>query len=232
MLKREILDILSTSREAGWVVEPEAKRLLALAGLPVPRYGWAKNEDEAVRLAREIGYPVVAKVVSPAILHKSEWKGVAVGLEADRVVLETYGRFEGYDGFAGMLVEEMVPGLELIVGAKFDYQFGPVILLGIGGTGVEIYKDSALRMAPLRASDVRSMVRSLKARELLEGHRGAEPVNLKALADVMLAFSRLMMELEGLIESVDLNPVMCGPETCIIADARIILPKPDRADSP
>lgn len=225
MLNGEILDILSASREAGWVVEPEAKRLLAVAGLPVPKFGWAKKEDEAVRMAREIGYPVVAKVVSHAILHKSEWKGVAVGLDGDQALLGTYERFKRLEGFAGMLVEEMVPGLELIVGAKVDYQFGPVILLGIGGTGVEIYKDSALRMAPLQERDVRSMVRNLKARALLEGYRGAEPVNLDDLTRLLLAFSRLMMELEGHVESLDLNPVKCSPEKCVVADARIMLMK-------
>jgi len=223
MLSQEIMDILSSSREAGWVMEPEAKRLLALSGLRVPRFGWVREGDEAVHLAREIGYPVVAKVVSPKILHKSEWEGVAVGLDRDEALLKTYERFSRYDGFAGMLVEEMVPGLELIVGAKVDYQFGPVILLGIGGTGVEIYKDSTLRMAPLQERHVRSMVGNLKAHALLEGYRGAEPINLDDLTHMILTFSRLVMDLEDHIESVDLNPVKCTPEKCIIADARIVM---------
>lgn len=229
MLSREIKDILSNSRNAGWVMEPEAKRLLALSGLRVPRFGWVRDGDDAVRLAREIGYPVAAKVVSPKILHKSEWNGVAVGLDRDEAVLETYERFSRLDGFEGMLVEEMVSGLELILGAKVDYQFGPVILLGMGGTGVEIYKDSAIRMAPLQERHVRSMVGNLKAHALLEGYRGAEPVNLDDLTHTMLTFSRLVMDLEEQIESVDLNPVKCNKEACIIADARILL-KPARAD--
>ena len=225
MLNQEIADILSASREAGWVMEPEAKRLLALSGLHVPKFGWARSREEAVHLAREIGYPVAAKVVSPKILHKSEWEGVAVGLNRDEALLETYERYSRYDGFAGMLVEEMVSGLELIVGAKVDYQFGPVVLLGIGGTGVEIYKDSTLRMAPLQARDVRSMVSNLKAHALLEGYRGAEPINLADLTHTMLTFSQLVMELQDHVESVDLNPVKCTPERCIIADARIMLMK-------
>ena len=120
--------------------------------------------------------------------------------------------------------------MELIVGAKVDYQFGPVILLGIGGTGVEIYKDSTIRMAPLQERDVRSMVGKLKAHALLEGYRGADPVNLDDLTRLMLAFSSLVKELQDAIESVDLNPVKCSPEKCVIADARIIL-KP-RMDPP
>ena len=225
MLNQKITDILSASREVGWVMEPEAKRLLALSGLRVPSFGWVKERGEAVRMAHEIGYPVVAKVVSPKILHKSEWEGVAVGLNRDEALLETFERFSRYDGFAGMLVEEMVSGLELIVGAKVDYQFGPVILLGIGGTGVEIYKDSALRMAPLQERDDRSMVRNLKAHALLEGYRGAEPINLEDLTHTMLTFSQLVIDLQDHIESVDLNPVKCNPEKCIIADARIMLMK-------
>jgi acetate---CoA ligase (ADP-forming) subunit beta len=224
------MDILSASKDAGWVMEPEAKRLLALSGLPVPTFTWAREAHEAVDQAREIGYPVVAKVVSPRILHKSEWKGVVVGLDSDEGVRETFERFRGYDGFAGMLVEEMVPGVELIVGAKVDYQFGPVILLGIGGTGVEIYKDSTLRMAPLQERDVRAMVGKLKGHALLEGYRGGDPVNLADLTAMMLTFSSLVIELQDVIESVDLNPVKCSPEKCVIADARIMLTKSGQAD--
>jgi acetate---CoA ligase (ADP-forming) subunit beta len=225
LLKPDVLDILTSSRAAGWVMEPEAKRLLALSGLPVPKFRWAGEADEAVDQAHEVGYPVVAKVVSPRILHKSEWKGVVVGLKTDDALRETFERFSRYDGFAGMLVEEMVQGLELIVGARIDYQFGPVILLGMGGTGVEIYKDTTLRMAPLQERDVRSMVGKLKAHALLEGHRGAEPVNLADLTSMMLAFSRLVMDLQEFIESVDLNPVKCNAQKCVIADARILLVK-------
>jgi acyl-CoA synthetase (NDP forming) len=117
----------------------------------------------------------------------------------------------------------MVCGVELIVGAKIDYQFGPVILLGMGGTGVEIYKDAVLRMAPLQERDVSSMVKNLKAHPLLEGYRGSEPVDLNGLTHMMLAFSNLVMDLEEEIESMDLNPVMCSSKSCIIADARIML---------
>jgi acyl-CoA synthetase (NDP forming) len=146
-----------------------------------------------------------------------------VGLDSDEALRKAYQRFSGYEGFDGMLVEEMVSGLELIVGAKVDYQFGPVILLGIGGTGVEIYKDSAIRMAPLQEKDVRSMVKALKAHVLLEGYRGSQPINLKELTDMMIAFSGLVMDLQEEVESIDLNPVKCTSETCVIADARMML---------
>ena len=223
MLKKEITEIISAARQAGWVMEPEAKRLLALAGLVVPRFKWATTVEDALRSAHEIGYPVVGKVVSCNVVHKSDQGGVVVGIDSDEVLEGTYQRFSAVDHFAGMLVEEMVSGVELIVGAKIDYQFGPVILLGMGGTGVEIYKDAVLRMAPLQEKDVSSMVKNLKAHQLLEGYRGSEPVDLNELTHMMLVFSELVMDLEEMIESIDLNPVMCSSKSCIIADARIML---------
>jgi acyl-CoA synthetase (NDP forming) len=223
VLKKGIRDILSASKDVGWVLEPEAKRLFSLAGLDVPRFSRATTSEEAVRFAREIGYPVVIKVVSPRVVHKSDMDGVAVGLDRDEDVTETFIRFSRVDGFAGVLVEEMISGLELMVGAKIDYQFGPVILLGMGGTGVEIYRDVALRMAPLRARDVESMIRDLKAGRLLDGYRGSEPINLSELTRLVVTFSNLVMDLEEFIESIDLNPVICSSTKCVVADARIML---------
>ena len=223
MLRTEINDILSASRELGWVLEPEAKRLCSLAGLTVPRFAWTNGEEDAVRFAHEIGYPVVAKIISPQALHKSDVGGVVVDIDSDEKLREAFHRFSQFIGFAGMLVEAMVSGIELIAGAKIDYQFGPVILLGIGGTGVEIYRDTSLRMAPLTQVDVESMVKGLKAHQLLEGYRGSEPVNLTELTRMLMAFSDLVMGIEGVIESIDLNPVMCSSRRCVIADARIML---------
>jgi len=216
-------DILSASKDTGWVLEPQAKRLFSMAGLDVPRFIWATTVEEAVQFAQEIGYPIVGKVVSPRIVHKSDRDGVVVGIDSDGDLAETFSRFSRFEGFAGMVVEEMLSGIELIVGAKIDYQFGPVILLGIGGTGVEIYRDIALRMAPLRKRDVESMVKSLKAGRLLEGYRGSEPINMSKLTSLLVTFSSLVMELEEFIESIDLNPVIAGPARCIVADARIML---------
>ena len=223
MLKEEIKEILLNSNEAGWVIEPEAKRLLSLAGLDVPNFKWVTGIEEAVRFSKEIGYPVVAKIVSSKVIHKSDVGGVVVGIDSDEKLKENFSMFSHFDGFAGMLVEEMIGGIELIAGAKIDYQFGPVILLGIGGTGVEIYRDTTLRMAPLNKGDVESMVRGLKAHQLLEGYRGSEPINLKELSRMMMAFSDLVMALEESIESIDLNPVICSSNRCVVADARIML---------
>lgn len=223
MLRKEIKNILSASKELGWVLEPEAKRLFSMAGLDIPKFTWATELEETLRFAGEIGYPVVAKVVSPKVLHKSDVDGVVVGIEDDETLTDTYHRFSHFEGFAGVLVEEMLSGVELIIGAKMDYQFGPVILLGIGGTGVEIYRDTSLRMAPLARRDIDSMLKGLKAHQLLEGYRRSEPVNVGELSGMLMVFSDLVMELEGLIESIDLNPVMCSSNRCVVADTRIVL---------
>jgi acyl-CoA synthetase (NDP forming) len=181
--------------------------------------------NEAFQFVHEIRYPVVAKIVSPRILHKSDMGGVVVGITNDGYLEEVFQRFKVMDGFLGMLVEEMVPGIELIIGAKIDFQFGPMILLGMGGTSVEIYRDVILRMAPLSGNDALAMIKGLKAYKLLEGYRGAEPVNLGRLTENLLYFSTLVMELEGLIESIDINPLLCSSKQCVVADARIILNK-------
>lgn len=223
MLREEIEKILRASLPNGWIMEPEAKRLLALAGVAVPKYTWATGVEEAVRFAVQIGFPVVAKVVSPKVIHKSDLCGVVTGIGSEDKLREIFSRFSRLDGFAGVLVEETLRGIELIAGAKMDYQFGPVILLGMGGTGVEIYGDTTLRMAPLSGADVVSMVRALRARPLLEGYRGSNPVSMVRLTETLLAFSDLVMGLEDRFESIDLNPIICSSDRCVVADARIML---------
>lgn len=222
LLTAEGNKILESSRERGWVLEPDAKKIFSEAGLSVPGFHFSTSRKDAFRDAREIGYPLVAKIVSPNALHKSDVGGVVVGVGTDDQLGEIFERFSRFEGFLGIHLEEMVDGVELIVGAKIDPQFGPVILLGMGGTGVEIYQDTAIRMAPLVRKDVESMVCALKARRLLEGYRGAPPVDMEKLTQTLLRFSELVMEMAGRIESIDLNPVMCTADTCVIADARIM----------
>jgi len=223
MLNKEMIKIVGNFKKTGWVPEPEAKRLFAMAGLDVPKFIWAHMPEEAVRFADQAGYPVVAKVVSPRIIHKSVVGGVITGIDTKDELEKAYHAFSKLDGFDGMLVEETATGQELIAGAKIDYQFGPVILLGIGGTGVEIYQDIAIRMTPIDKNDVISMIDSLKGRNILKGFRGGEPVNINALTALLSGFSSLVTDLEDHIRSIDLNPVICSGERCVIADARIIL---------
>ena len=226
MLRSEIAEILSASKGQGWVLEPEAKRIFSLTGLEVPKFIWTTDIEKALRFAKERGYPLAGKIVSPKILHNSDRNGVVLGIKGDRELAETFNRFSQIEGFAGILVEEMVSGLELIIGSKVDDQFGPVILLGIGGTGVEIYRDVSLRMAPLALKDAENMIHCLKAHQLLSGYRGSEPIHLSKLMEMLTIFSGLVMELEKWVDSIDLNPVICSSTRCVIADARIILRDP------
>ena len=223
MLTEDMRLIIDNARETGWIMEPDAKRLLSLAGLTVPDFVLAATASEAVAAAQRIGYPVAAKVVSAKILHKSEVGGVAVGVPDASHLTDIFRKFSEIEGFSGLLVEEMLPGSELIVGAKVDFQFGPVVLLGTGGTGVEIYRDTVIRMAPVTEKDVQAMLAGLKGARLLQGYRGAEPISVPDLIRLMLAFSALLMDLENDIESIDLNPVKCTGRRCVVADARIML---------
>lgn len=225
MLKKEVKDILEKSKKWGWVLEPDAQKIFNLYGFKTPKYDVATSSGQAMAVAKKIGWPVVAKIVSPAVVHKSDVKGVVVGIRDDQTLVATLERLSKIDGFAGMLIAEMVKGLELIIGAKNDDQFGPMILLGMGGVGVEIYRDVALRMAPLKERDADHMINELTARKLLFGYRGAEPVNVSALKKTLVNFSRLMMDMQDTVESIDLNPVMCTAKVCNVVDSRIMLKK-------
>lgn len=225
MLNKETRVIIRKSEKWGWVLEPDAQKIFSLYGFQTPKYDVAKSGDQAVTIAHRIGYPVVAKIVSPVIIHKSDVNGVVVGIKDDETLLRTLQRLSKLDGFIGMLIAEVVKGRELIIGSKNDFQFGPMILLGMGGVGVEIYRDVSLRMAPLLTCDADHMINSLTARRLLAGYRGAEPIHMNALKKTIVNFSRLMMDLQDIVESVDLNPVMCTAKACIVVDSRILLKK-------
>ena len=223
MLTDEMIAILERAQDSGWVLEPEAKRLLSLAGIAVPPFAWIHSEEQADEIADRLDFPLAAKVVSPEILHKSDAGGVAVGIGNVAELIDIVKRFRSLPGYAGVVVEPMVSGLELIVGGKVDYQFGPIVLLGIGGTGVEIYQDTAVRMAPIAEGEVLSMVEGLKGGRLLEGYRGSEPINMQHLTHMLVAFSTILTAMATRVESIDLNPVICSAKECIVADARIIL---------
>jgi len=219
----EIKNIISRSADKyGWVMEPDAKDIMQLAGIDVPAYRWAKTKEQALEFAANQGYPLAMKVVSPQILHKSDVGGVIVGIDNNESLLAEFEKMSRFEGFLGVLIEEMLEGIELIVGAKVDYQFGPVVMLGLGGVSVEIYQDTVIRMAPVDSRDVESMVKKLKAHRLLEGFRGTKPINMAALTNLMVTFSGLVVDLANHIESIDLNPVFCNEERCVAADARIL----------
>jgi succinyl-CoA synthetase beta subunit len=223
MLDQNSKEIISKSKSLGWVLEPDAKALMKLQGIDIPDFILTHSFEEANQFLKKSACPVVAKAVSKKILHKTEHRAVVTGISSSDQLKSEMARLQKLDGCENILVEQMLKGIEVIIGAKNDFQFGPVIVFGIGGTAVEIYNDTAIRMAPLKPSDISSMVESLKAKDLILGYRGRSGVNMKILTDLMVNFSDLIMELENDIESVDLNPVMCTKDQCVVVDARIML---------
>jgi acyl-CoA synthetase (NDP forming) len=222
-MKTRVKEILAQSRQDGWVIEPRAKELFEEFGLPTTKYYWAKSHEEAVRAAEKIGYPLVVKVVSVEVMHKTEVQGVEVGVKDQDQLKSVYQRMQKLPSFQGVLLDEMVFGVELIIGSKQDVQFGTIVMVGIGGVAVEVYQDVALRMAPLSADHALAAINTLQGKKLLDGFRGQAPINKPALVDLLVSFSKLAYQLKDHIESIDLNPVFANSQTAVIADARLVL---------
>ena len=223
MLEKNSREIIAKSKPLGWVLEPDAKAIMKLQGLDIPDFILTNSFEEADLFLKKSDCQVVAKAVSKKILHKTEHQAVVAGISSSNHLESEMTRLQKLDGCEIILVEQMLEGIEIIVGAKIDFQFGPVVVFGLGGTSVEIYNDTAIRMAPIKPGDVISMVDSLKAKDLILGYRGKAGVNMEILTHLIVNFSCLIMELENDIESVDLNPVICTKNQCVIADARIML---------
>ncbi len=208
----------------------EARRVCEANGIPVPQEGVATSPEQAVLLAERFGYPVVAKVVSAQILHKTEAGGVRVGLRsaaevraAYREILASAGSYAPSARVDGVLVQQMVSGgLEVIVGATTDPTFGKLVAFGVGGVLVEVLRDVTFRLAPLGHADALGMLDSIAAAPVLAGVRGAAPVNREALASLLVAVSRLVADCPELAE-VDLNPVLADERGVVAVDARFLL---------
>ncbi|NUK81218.1 acetate--CoA ligase family protein [Streptomyces lunaelactis] len=226
---REVVDAaLAEGRTA--LTAPEAKRIADAYGIPVPAEALAESVDEAVAFADRIGFPVVLKIVSPDIVHKTDAGGVRVGLAS---AAEVRGAFTAivanartYDAEAriqGVQVQQMVPaGTEVIVGAVTDPTFGKVVAFGLGGVLVEVLKDITFRLAPASESDALDMLDSIRAAEILRGVRGGAAVDRDALADVVVRVSELAADFPEIAE-VDLNPVFASADGVMAADVRILL---------
>lgn len=212
------------------LLEPEALRLFADHGLPVPDYKLVKTQEEAIEAARQIGFPVVLKIVSPDILHKSDAGGVKVGLSTAG---ETAAAFEEIMSniekkapeakIEGILVVGNAPGgTECIVGMTKDPQFGPALMFGLGGIYVELMKDVSFRVLPLTREDAEEMIKETKAYRLLKGLRGEAPGDIQALIDFLLKTASLI-EKNPQIEEIDVNPLLVCETGVMILDARVIL---------
>jgi acyl-CoA synthetase (NDP forming) len=225
-------DIISLARREARTVltEPEAKSLLGAAGIPVNRTDLAADRGAAVAAAEAIGYPVVLKIVSPDIVHKSDVGGVALNLATSAAVEAAYDdmmarlkREFPQAELRGVSVQPQAPdGLELIVGMSRDAQFGPVIMFGLGGIFVEVIEDVVLRLVPLKRRDAREMLAEIKGAKLLGEFRGRPPVDRPALEDLLLKLSDFIAA-HPEISQIDLNPVLAYPDGAIAVDARVIL---------
>ena len=212
------------------LLETEAKTVCMEYEIPVTKFQLAKNEAEAVKFAEEIGYPVVLKIVSPDIIHKSDVGGVVVGLKTARGVRNAYKQILGNvkkhkadAKIVGVLVQEMAPSsTEVIVGAIKDPQFGPALMFGLGGIFVEVLKDVTFRVAPITVDEAREMITEVKAYPLLKGYRNQPPADIEAIVQILLNTSRLVMEHQE-IKELDLNPIMVYKKGAKTVDARIIL---------
>lgn len=197
MLEKDSKKIIENSKSLGWVLEPDAKAIMKLQGLDIPDFILTNSFEDADTFFKNCNGPVVVKAVSKKILHKTEHHAVVTGIFSSDHLKTEMARLLKLDGCENILVEQMVQGLEIIIGAKNDFQFGPVIVFGIGGTSVEIYNDTAIRMAPIKPGDVLSMVESLKAGQIIKGYRGKAGVNMEILTNLMVNFSLFVMELEN-----------------------------------
>lgn len=213
-----------------YVLEPHAVQLLEEYGIPYPAHGFARDAESAARVAQELGFPVVLKVVSPDVLHKTDAGGVLAGLEdtasvrqgfsavADRVSSLVPGaRIEG------LLVCKQAPeGLEVIAGGLEDQTFGPAVMFGLGGIFAEVLRDVSFRVAPLRDRDAEEMVREIQGYPLLSGARGQAPLDLESIFELLLSISQLVTD-HTEIQELDLNPVRVYEDGLLALDARMVV---------
>ena len=230
-VKNTFEEIINTDHKV--ITEESSKTILKKYGVKVPGFALAKSADEAAKQAKKLGFPLVMKVVSPQILHKTDVGGVKVGIDNVADVKKTfndmYGRLSKKKGVdvKGILLEKMVPkgGVELIVGIQNDPQFGPMIMAGLGGVMTEVFKDVAFRMLPITTSDAKSMLNELKGSKLLKGFRGSAPIDTNMVAKALVQIGKIGVENANYINSIDFNPVIVYPKSYFVVDAKIILNK-------
>jgi acetyltransferase len=233
--------ILMSSRQAGRTIltEAESKELLAAYGIPTVPTHIAVSPEEAIRLAKQVGYPVVLKLHSEMISHKTDVGGVQLNLKDAAEVKAAYESIRasvtekvGAGGFLGVTVQPMIrmEGYELILGSSVDPQFGPVLLFGTGGQLVEIYRDRALGLPPLNTTLARRMIERTRIYQALQGVRGRPPVDLEALEILLVRFSQLIVE-QCCIKELDINPLIASHEGLLALDARVVLYGPEMTEA-
>ena len=210
--------------------EIEAKEILKEIGIPVTETKLARTKKEALSISKRIGFPVVLKIVSPDIIHKSDAGGVKLDLKNSTQVSKAYTEILSVvkkshprAKIEGVSVQKMArPGVEVIIGMTKDAQFGPVLMFGLGGILVEVLKDVAFRVVPVSKRDAREMIREIKGYPILEGYRGQEPADISYLEELIVKVSDFV-EKNPRIKELDLNPIFAYRDGALAVDARIIL---------
>ncbi len=210
------------------LTEHEAKKLLAKYGIPVTKENIAGSADEALAIAMHIGTPVVMKISSPDISHKSDVGGVVLNVEMEEVrttynnIISRIGKAAPDAKIEGVLVQQMVkPGHEIIVGLKKDAQFGYALMFGLGGIFVEVYRDVSFRVIPIGKNEALDMISEIKGYPVLKGIRGRKPADIDAIARVLVSVS-LMAEKENIVE-LDINPLIVNENGAVAVDARAMV---------
>jgi len=225
-------EIIDRARSEGRTIltEIESKQLIKQAGISVSDARLATSREEAISISKQFGFPVVLKIASPEIVHKSDAGGVKVGLRTSKQVGKAYDDILGairqkypQAMIQGVSVQKMArPGVEVIIGMSKDAQFGPVLMFGLGGILVEMLKDVSFRIVPLTKRDAGEMIREIKGYLLLQGYRGQEPVAVSNLEELLLKLSDFV-ERNPVIKEVDLNPIFAYSNGAIAVDARVVL---------
>ncbi|MDW3667902.1 MAG: acetate--CoA ligase family protein [Nitrososphaeraceae archaeon] len=235
--EQKIQNIVESSKGNPKVItEESSKEILSEYGIKVPQYALVTSSDEAVKKSKEIGFPLVAKIVSADILHKTDLGGVKVGLRSEDEVKKAfddmYHRLKEKFDVKGVLLEKMVPnGVELIIGLQNDSQFGPSIMVGLGGIYTELLKDVSFRVLPITKDDAIKMLNSLRGRDILKGFRGSKAVNMDMISEAIVNIGTLGVDLAGKYESIDFNPVVVYPDGYFVVDAKIILKEKSSDDA-
>jgi len=212
------------------LTEVESKELLKQAGINTIDTKLATSKEEAVSISKQLGFPIVLKIVSPDIVHKNDSGGVKLGLntpvkvgKAYDEILTSISKKHPQVRIQGISVQRMAqPGIEVIIGMSKDAQFGPVLMFGLGGIWVEILKDVSFRIPPLTKKDAAEMIKEIKGYPLLTGYRGQEPVDMSKLEDILLKVSAFV-ELNPEVKELDLNPIFAYSDGAVAVDARVIL---------
>jgi acetyl-CoA synthetase (ADP-forming) len=231
-LSGKVTEIFEEARSEGrkFLLEPEAKTVCKEYGIPVTELKTAHTAEEAAKFSEEIGYPTVLKIVSPDVLHKIDVGGVVLNINSQEEAKNAYNKIiknvkkhKPDAKIDGILVQEMAPSAtEVIVGSIKDYQFGPTLMFGLGGTFVEVMKDVSFRIAPIKEEEAREMISEIKAYPILKGYRGQPPRDIDTITKILLCTSKLVMDHPD-IKELDLNPVMVYAKGAKTVDARIIL---------